>query len=227
MKEKILIIEDDEKIVDLISLYLKNEEFDVLVASDGKSGIEKSEQESPDLIILDLMLPRLNGFEVASSIRSKSNTPILILTAKDEEVDRIMGLELGADDYVVKPFSPKELIARIKAILRRFNSGDKDHYQEVVGVRDLEIIPQKFEVKKSGNQVKLSLREFNLLLVFAKRPGQVFSRSDLIDQLYNFDDKVVFDRTIDVHIANLRRKLNDKNQELITTVSGVGYKLNE
>ncbi|MFW5884989.1 MAG: response regulator transcription factor [Patescibacteria group bacterium] len=227
MKKKILIVEDDEKIVDLISLYFKKEGFDVSTAKDGRKGLEKVEQERPDLVILDLMLPKMDGFQVAKSIRSRSNLPIIILTAKDEEVDKVMGLELGADDYVVKPFSPKELMARTKAILRRLHPENKDQKKDVVRMKNIEIDPEKFTVKKDSSYINLSVREFNLLMVFAQNPGRVFSRSDLMHQIYTFDDKVVFDRTIDVHIANLRRKLNDKKQEIIITVSGVGYKLNE
>jgi DNA-binding response OmpR family regulator len=227
MNKKILIIEDDNKIVNLISLYLKKEGFGVSVSLDGKDGIEKAEKENPDLIILDLMLPKMNGFSVAKSIRSKSNVPILILTAKDDEVDRITGLELGADDYVIKPFSPKELIARIKAVLRRFNPEGQPKNRKIIAISDLQIIPDRFEVRKNETPVCLSLKEFNLLLVLAQDPGRVFPRSELLRQIYALDEKIVFDRTIDVHIANLRRKLNDKNQELIATVSGVGYKLND
>ncbi len=225
MREKILIIEDDEKISDLLKLYLEKEGFKVEVAKDGKIGILKFSRENPDLLILDLMLPEVDGLTVARSIRAKSDIPIIMLTAKDEEMDKIVGLEIGADDYMIKPFSPKELIARVKAVLRRTYTTKKD--KPIIKIRDLEISQDKFEVKKNSKNIELTRREFKLLLALAQSPGKVFSRSDLMRSIYSDDDEVVFDRTIDVHIANLRRKLNDKKSNLIITIKGVGYKLKE
>ncbi len=225
MHEKILIIEDDEKISDLIKLYLDKDRFKVITANNGKKGMEKINKENPDLIILDLMLPEIDGLTIAKSVREKNNIPIIMLTAKDEEADKIVGLEIGADDYVAKPFSPKELVARVKAVLRRSSTGTIPDNKKTIKINGLEIIPEKFEVKRFGKLVNLTKREFNLLLAFAQQPGVVFSRSDLMRKIYTFDDEVIFDRTIDVHIANLRQKLNDKSQSLIITVKGVGYKL--
>jgi len=224
MREQILIIEDDEKIADLVKLYLEKERFGVLVASNGQEGLTLFQKESPALIILDLLLPKIDGLTLAKLIRQKNNTPIIMLTAKGEEIDKVVGLELGADDYIVKPFSPKELVARVKAVLRRAYEVKKS--DQLVKVRDLEINQEKFEVKKNGKKITLTRREFNLLLALAKTPGKVFSRSDLLDTVYSVDDEV-FDRTIDVHITNLRRKLGDKEQKLIKTITGVGYKLQE
>jgi len=224
MREQILIIEDDEKIADLVKLYLEKERFGVLVAYDGQEGLTLFQKESPTLIILDLLLPKIDGLTLAKLVRQKSNTPIIMLTAKGEEIDKVVGLELGADDYIVKPFSPKELVARVRAVLRRAYEVKKS--DQLVKVGDLEINQEKFEVKKNGKKITLTRREFNLLLALAKTPGKVFSRSDLLDTVYSVDDEV-FDRTIDVHITNLRRKLGDKEQKLIKTITGVGYKLYE
>ena len=227
MREKILIIEDDIKISDLVKLYLEKDGFRVAVANDGKQGLEKIAKENPDLIILDLMLPEIDGLTIAKSVRAESHIPIIMLTAKDEETDKIVGLEIGADDYVTKPFSPKELIARVKALLRRCSTDAIVDNKKAVRINGLEIIPERFEVKRFGKQINLTRREFNLLLALAQKPGVVFSRSDLMRKIYTFDDEVVFDRTIDVHIANLRQKLNDKSQNLIITIKGVGYKLKQ
>ena len=227
MREKILIIEDDDKISDLVKLYLEKDGFVVAQAGDGKEGLEKFAKEKPDLIILDLMLPEIDGLTVAKSVRAKNNTPIIMLTAKDEETDKIVGLEIGADDYVSKPFSPKELVARVKAVLRRSALDESKDVEKTIKTKGLEIVPEKFAVKKNGKQIKLTRREFNLLLVLAQRPGVIFTRADLMRKIYTQTDTEVFDRTIDVHIANLRHKLNDKNQNMIETIKGVGYKLKE
>lgn len=227
MREKILIIEDDEKISDLVKLYLEKDSFTVFQAVDGREGLEKFSKEKPDLIILDLMLPEIDGLTIAKSVRAKNSTPIIILTAKDEEIDKIVGLEIGADDYVSKPFSPKELVARVKAVLRRSILDELTNDKKTIKIKELEIVPEKFEVRKNGKQIKLTRREFNLLLVLARRPGVIFTRTDLMRKIYTQTDTEVFDRTIDVHIANLRQKLNDKDKNTIETIKGVGYKLKE
>ncbi|MDZ7612276.1 MAG: response regulator transcription factor [Candidatus Moranbacteria bacterium] len=227
MNEKILIIEDDKKIADLVKLYLEKDSFKVLVANDGEQGLERATKENPDLIILDLMLPETDGLTIARSVREKNNTPIIMLTAKDEETDKVVGLEVGADDYVAKPFSPKELVARVKAVLRRSLFAESPNSNKIIKIKNLVIDREKFEVKKGGRAIDLTRREFNLLLVLAQKPGAIFSRTDLMRKIYALTEEEVFDRTIDVHIANLRRKLNDKNQSLITTIKGVGYKLKE
>ena len=226
MRERILIIEDDEKISDLVKLYLEKDGFKVAQAHDGQVGLEKFAKEKPELIILDLMLPEIDGLTIAKAVRAKNNTPIIMLTAKDEETDKIVGLEIGADDYVSKPFSPKELVARVKAVLRRCKS-DETKDQGMIKTKELEIVPEKFEVIKNGKQIRLTRREFNLLLALAHRPGVIFTRADLMRKIYTQADTEVFDRTIDVHIANLRQKLNDKSQNIIETIKGVGYRLKE
>jgi len=226
MREKILIIEDDKKIAELVKLYLEREDFEVAIAGTGKDGLEKFSKISPQLVILDLMLPETDGLTVAKTIRSNNDCPIIMLTAKDEESDKIVGLELGADDYISKPFSPKEMVARVKAVLRRAYK-EKKTENEIIKIKDLEIYPAKFEVKKRGKKINLTRREFKLLLAFAGSPGKMFSRSELMKGIYTMDDEIVFDRTIDVHVANLRKKINDKEQRLIVTISGMGYKLTE
>lgn len=228
MHEKILIVEDDKKIADLVKLYLEKDGFKAVLAEDGNQGLEKINQEDPDLIILDLMLPETDGLTIAKSVRENSNTPIIMLTAKDEETDKIVGLEIGADDYVAKPFSPKELVARVKAVLRRSLFAESPNSKKIIKIKNLVIDREKFEVKKSGRSIDLTRREFNLLLVLTQKPGAIFSRTDLMRKIYALtEEEEVFDRTIDVHIANLRRKLNDKSQNLIITIKGVGYKLKE
>jgi len=226
MKRKILIIEDDRKIAELIKLYLEKENFETIIICDGKEGLENFFKESPQLVILDLMLPKIDGLTIAKNVRLKSDCPIIMLTAKDEESDKIIGLELGADDYISKPFSPKEMVARVKAVMRRAYKGQKIE-NEIIKIKNLEIYPAKFEVKKGGKKINLTRREFKLLLAFADNPGKMFSRNELMKEIYTIDDEIVFDRTIDVHIANLRKKINDKNQRLIITITGMGYKLAE
>lgn len=224
MKTHILIVEDDEKIANLVRLYLEKEQFGVLVAHDGEEGFSVFKKEQPALIILDLLLPKIDGLTLAKQIRQISDIPIIMLTAKGEEIDKVVGLEIGADDYIAKPFSPRELVARVKAVLRRTHETKKE--QTIIKVEDLKINQEKFEVDKNGKKIALTRREFKLLLVLAENPGKVFSRSELLDSVYSIDDEV-FDRTIDVHIANLRHKLGDKEQNLIKTIPGVGYKLQE
>ncbi|MDD4106728.1 MAG: response regulator transcription factor [Candidatus Shapirobacteria bacterium] len=224
MKVKILIIEDDPKIADLVSLYLDKEAFGAITARDGKTGLATFQKEKPSLIVLDLMLPELDGISVLKEIRKIDNTPIIILSSKDEETDKIVGLELGADDYVSKPFSPKELIVRIKTVLRR--TADPQPSKQKYHINNLEIDLSRFEVKRDGQLINLTRREFYLLITLARQPGKVFSRSELMDKVYSPDDNV-YDRTIDVHVANLRKKLGDERQNLITTISGIGYKLTD
>ena len=226
---KILIIEDDKKISDLVKLYLENEGFQTSVAYDGRSGLDLFKRESPDFIVLDLMLPEIDGIEVARRIRAESKVPILMLTAKSEEIDKILGLEIGADDYVTKPFSPKELVARIKAILRRvYQEGERDS-SLIIRIRDLEIDQKKYQVKKGDKVIHLSALEFRLLSAMASSPGQVFSRNQLMSKIYDNENEIVFDRTIDVHIKNIRKKLEDNPRDptYIESVFGVGYRFRE
>ena len=225
MKRKIAIIEDDKKIADLVKLYLEKEDFEVFIANDGEKGLEIIAKSAPDLIILDLMLPKIDGLAIAGKVFQEYKIPIIMLTAKGEEIDKIIGLEIGADDYMTKPFSPRELVSRIKAVLRRSESAGRPEKDDIVVIKDLEINPQKFSVKKNGKRIALTRKEFAILLILSKHPGRVFSRQDLMNQIYSIDDEPVFDRTVDVHISNLRNKLKDRAQQLIATVSGIGYKL--
>ncbi len=223
MNKRILIIEDESKIIRLLELYLEKENFTIFTAQDGLRGLEIFQNKKPDLVILDLMIPEKDGISVLKKIRQNNKTPIIILSSKDEETDKIIGLELGADDYVTKPFSPQELVARVKTVLRRFQESDID--SQIYQVKSLKVDPQRFEVKQDGQEINLTLREFDLLLALIKRPGVVYSRTELLDIVYANEAAEVYDRTIDVHISNLRKKLKDHSQELIATIKGVGYKL--
>jgi len=225
MKRKIVIIEDDNKIADLVKLYLEKEDFEVFIANDGEKGLEIVKKTVPDLIILDLMLPKIDGLTIARKIFQEDKIPIIMLTAKGEEIDKIIGLEMGADDYVTKPFSPRELVSRVRVVLRRSEYAGKPEKDDIIAINDLEINPQKFTVKKNGQKISLTRKEFTILFILSKHPGRVFSRQDLLNQIYTIDDEPVFDRTIDVHISNLRNKLKDRKQQLIATISGIGYKL--
>ena len=226
---KILIIEDDKKISDLVKLYLENEGYQTSVAYDGRSGLDLFKSESPDFIVLDLMLPEIDGIEVARRIRTDSKVPILMLTAKSEEIDKVLGLEIGADDYVTKPFSPKELVARIKAILRRVYQEGESETSQIIRIKDLEIDYKKYQVKKGDEVIHLSALEFRLLCALASSPGHVYSRNQLMSKIYDNENEIVFDRTIDVHIKNIRKKLEDNPRDptYIESVFGVGYRFRE
>lgn len=223
MKQRILIIEDEAKIIKLLKLYLEKENFKTLTAQDGSQGLSIFRDKQPDLVILDLMLPRKDGISLLKEIRQTHDTPVIILSSKDEETDKVIGLELGADDYVTKPFSPKELVARIKSVLRRFQQSEIS--PQIYQVKNLKVDPQRFEVKQNEQKINLTRREFDVLLALIKHPGVVYSRAELLDIVYANEAAEVYDRTIDVHISNLRKKLKDHNQELIATIKGVGYKL--
>lgn len=227
MKKTILIIEDDFKIADLIRIYLEKENYRSLIANDGISGLEMALKVKPDLIILDRMLPGMEGLDVLRSVRKEHDVPILILSAKADEMEKIIGLEVGADDYLSKPFSPKELIARVKAILRRSTAANSTINTLKVG--ELELNSEKFQAKYFGKIIELSPLEFKILYTLTKDPGRVFSRKQLMEAAYESSQNIVFDRTIDAHIKNLRRKLKDnsKKPKLIASVFGIGYKLIE
>lgn len=218
---RILVIEDEGKIAEIVEAYLEKEGFQVIVAETGEKALAAVKQGF-DLIILDLMLPDMEGEDICQTIREDSDVPIIMLTAKSEEEDRIKGLGIGADDYVVKPFSPRELVARVKALLRR-SKGAK----EVISFNnsDLVIDAAKFEVRKKGKQVVLTPTEFKLLQCVADRPGQVFSRLQLVNVILGYDFEG-YDRTIDAHIKNIRHKIEDnqKTPFYLKTVYGVGYK---
>ncbi len=224
--KKILIVEDDSKIANLIKLYCTQSGFEAALAKSVQSAANQFSSQSPDLIILDLMLPGSDGEDGVSflkSIRKESSVPVIVVSSRDEEVDRVVCLELGADDYVTKPFSPKELIARVKAVLRRSSLANSS--EKMIEVGDLKIDLEKVEVRLADEPVALTKKEFFLLVALAKNPGKVYSREQLIEMIYDLNEMDIYDRTIDVHVANLRKKLGDDHQSLIKTVKGLGYKL--
>lgn len=220
--KKILIVEDEESIRNLVKLYLKKAEFEVIEAKDGRDALLKFETEKPNLVILDLMIPYISGENVAKEIRKRSNVPIIMLTAKADEENRITGLEIGADDYVVKPFSPRELVLRVKNILKRSYQDENN-----IIIKDLEIIPKEMKVLKNGEEIEFTTREFKILFTLAKKAPAVLSREEIMDEIYDEYDDVVFDRTIDVFIKNIRKKLKDdpKNPNYIESVYGAGYRM--
>ncbi len=216
----VVVVEDDPHIADLVDLYLRREGFRVLLAVDGEKGLQIFKQEDPSIVILDVGLPgSLDGFDVCREIRSGSSVPVLFLTARDDEVDRILGLELGADDYLVKPFSPRELVARVRAILRRTREGPAP--QEVIAVGDLEVDLRRREARQAGVVVALTTREFDLLAFLANNVGLALSRQQLLDGVWG-SDWYGDERTVDVHVAQLRKKLGPELP--LATVWGVGYR---
>ncbi|MBR4586725.1 MAG: response regulator transcription factor [Lachnospiraceae bacterium] len=228
-KQKILIVDDDENIAELISLYLIKECFDCMTVYDGQSAINAFDVYSPDLIMLDLMLPGKDGYEVCREIRKKSRTPIIMLSAKGEVFDKVLGLELGADDYMIKPFDPKELVARVKAVLRRTgvpSAPAKDmtqHTGEYVSYPDLTVNLSNYSVIYMGKPLEMPPKELELLYYLAKTPNRVHTREELLDQLWGYDYHGDT-RTVDVHIKRLREKIKDHEKWALSTVWGVGYK---
>jgi len=224
-KGRILIVEDDRDIVEMIEYNLKMEGYETLSASDGKTGAELAQKEQPGLIILDIMLPIMDGFEVCRILKQKDVTadiPIIILSAKSQETDKIVGLELGADDYITKPFSPRELLARVKAVLRRgkaVKAGSRIERKDVI----IDIARHKVTVR--GKEILLTLTEFKLLEFMARHCGEVVSRNQILDSAFG-PDSMVIDRTVDAHIKSLRQKL-DKVKDCIETIRGVGYRFRE
>ncbi len=228
MTGPILIVEDDKKTASLLSLYLEREGFETVVAYDGQQALELARRHNPIFVILDLMLPRVDGWEVCRQLRQSSDVPILILSAREEEVDRVSGLTLGADDYVVKPFSPRELVARVKAILRRGRLAT-DKGNRPLSFRGLVLNQEKRKVTLNGNPVLLTSHEFNLLEALMNSPGRVFTREELLAHLYPRHEAVVIDRVVDVHIGKLRQKIekDPANPKYILTVRGIGYQFVE
>ncbi len=220
-KETILLVDDERNIVDLARMYLEQEGFKVEAAYDGQMALDKSKSLQPALVVLDLMLPAVDGWEVCRRIRSYSDVPIIMLTARDEDVDKIVGLELGADDYLTKPFNPRELVARVKAILRR--AGREPSSARPISLGDLAIDPARREVMLAGQPIDLRTQEFDLLLVLAENRGLVLSRDKLLELAWGYDFAGQT-RTVDVHVAHLRDKLAGSSVQ-IETVWGVGYKL--
>jgi DNA-binding response OmpR family regulator len=222
--KKILIVEDEKDMVTGLKFNLEARDYTVIVAYDGETGYQKALAEKPDLVILDLMLPKLNGYEVCKSLKKEiPDLPIIMLTAKSQEDEIVTGLEIGADDYITKPFSVLELLARIKALFRRIKSGSE--IPEVHRFGDLEINFKKYEARKKGKPLKLSPREFELLKWFIEREGEIVSRDELLNQVWGYDS-FPNTRTIDTHVAKLRHKIEDNPEEpkLIVTIHGIGYK---
>jgi DNA-binding response OmpR family regulator len=220
--ERILVVDDEPNIVDLARMYLEREGYRVDSAADGIQALEMIENREPALVVLDLMLPEVDGFEVCRQTRAKSEVPIIMLTARDDDVDKIVGLELGADDYLTKPFNPRELVARIKAILRRADRSRRSD-DSPIHLANLTIDPARREVTVDGKPVELRAKEFDLLLTFAENKGIVLSREQLLNLAWGYDFYGQT-RTVDVHVAHLRKRLKG-SQAKIETVTGVGYKL--
>ena len=228
MTGPVLIVEDDKKTASLVALYLEREGFRTIIAYDGQQALELAYRHKPIFVILDLMLPVVDGWEVCRQLRQSSDVPILILTAREEEADRVSGLTLGADDYVVKPFSPRELVARVKAILRRGRLGPtKD--KKVLSYEGLVLHLEKRKVTLDGRPVQLTRHEFNLLQTLMAAPGKVFTRDELLAHLYPRHEAIVIDRVVDVHIGKLRQKIekDQTNPRYILTVRGIGYQFVE
>jgi len=221
-EKKVLVVDDDVKTVELVKLYLERDGYQVLTAYDGIEALRLARESRPDLIVLDLMLPDIDGLEVCRTLRHESDVPIIMLTARTTDQDKLTGLDLGADDYVSKPFSPKELAARVRAVLRRL-PGERG--PEEIKSGELSMNFAKHEAWFAGRPLDLTSVEFKLLGVLAKEPGRVFSRASLIEEALGYDFEG-FDRTIDVHILNLRRKLelDPSHPKYVKTVYGVGYK---
>ena len=221
--ELILLVDDEANIIELASMYLQKEGFRIISSEDGLSALQMARSENPTLIVLDLMLPKLDGWEVCKQLRAESNVPILMLTARDEDIDKIVGLELGADDYMTKPFNPRELVARVKAILRRTEAPRPQTDRETLQIGNLKLDVASRTVHVGGDLVDLRTKEFDLLLTLMENKDIVLSREKLLDLVWGFDFYGQT-RTVDVHVAHLRHKLNGSTA-LIETVWGVGYKL--
>lgn len=226
MAHKILVVDDELDIVKVVRAYLEQASFRVLTASDGQQALAAFRHERPDLVILDLSLPSLDGLDVCRAIRRESNTPVIMLTARVEETDRLVGLEIGADDYITKPFSPREVVARVRTVLRRVGAADGS--PEVVTAGDLVIDGVKHEARLGGRLLELTPSEFSLLNALAAQPGRAFSRAELLDAALG-ETYQGYQRSIDQHVKNLRQKLGDEPRDprYILTVFGVGYKFNE
>ena len=220
---RILVVDDEPKIVRLVRDYLEHGGFEVIVARDGREALMRARTEHPDLVVLDLGLPGLDGLDVTRSLRHDSTVPLIMLTARDTETDKVLGLELGADDYLTKPFSPRELVARIRAVLRRHGRAAAD---ETIRVGELLVDVPRLRAEVSGRQVALTASEFELLATMARQPGRVFTRSQLLDAIHGQAIES-YERAIDAHIKNIRRKLepDPRRPRYLLTVYGVGYRL--
>ncbi len=230
-KKKILIVDDDANIAELISLYLTKECFQCEIAEDGETALTKHENFHPDLILLDIMLPGMDGYDVCREIRKQYTTPIIMLSAKGEVFDKVLGLELGADDYIIKPFDTKEIVARVKAVLRRYQGQQEsvkvlaaaNEQEEIVRYPDLVISLSNYSVTYLGTLIEMPPKELELLYFLASHPNQVFTREQLLDRIWGYD-YIGETRTVDVHIKRIREKINDHDQWALSTVWGIGYK---
>jgi two-component system response regulator VicR len=223
---KILVVDDEHNIVDILKVNLEREGYTVLAAYDGLQALDIASTQNPDLVILDCMLPKMDGFDVCRKLRQHTNIPILMLTAKSEEIDKVLGLELGADDYITKPFSVREVLARVKAQLRRitFLENSKEDTSKVLSLGDIEIDTDRYEIKLAGKIIDLTLREFELVLFLAKNKGQVFSREALLEKVWGYEYYGDV-RTVDVTVRRTREKLepDQQNYKYVLTKRGVGY----
>ena len=221
---KILIVDDDASICDMLKIYFEKEGYDVKIAGDGLEGINFFKMYDPDLVLLDIMLPKKDGWQVCREIREMSSKPIIMLTAKGEVFDKVLGLELGADDFMVKPFETKELSARVKAVLRRYSAHDNQNDDETIKFDNIEISRQKYELKLNGKSVDIPPKELELLYFLASNYNRVFTRDQLLDKVWGFD-YLGDSRTVDVHVKRLREKLEGVSDKwILKTVWGVGYK---
>lgn len=227
VKQKILIVDDDNNIAELISLYLTKECYDTKIVNDGEQALIAFEHYKPNMLLLDLMLPGIDGYQVCREIRAKSDVPIIMLSAKGEVFDKVLGLELGADDYILKPFDSKELVARVKAVLRRFQPAKPEAYASVdikcVEYPGLIVNLSNYSVTYDGQQIDMPPKELELLYFLASSPNQVFTREQLLDNIWGYE-YVGNTRTVDVHVKRLREKIKDKPTWRIATVWGIGYK---
>lgn len=225
-KQKILIVDDDVNIAELISLYLTKECYDTQMVHDGEEALQLYEQYAPNLILLDLMLPGIDGYQVCREIRTKSNVPIIMLSAKGEIFDKVLGLELGADDYIMKPFDSKELVARVKAVLRRYQPAKQEPAApdiKCVEYPDLVINQSNYSVIYQGTRIDMPPKELELLYFLASSPNQVFTREQLLDHIWGYE-YIGDTRTVDVHVKRLREKIKDHKSWSLATVWGIGYK---
>ena len=225
-KQRILIVDDDVNIAELISLYLTKECFDTMMVHDGLQVLDAFDQYKPNLVLLDLMLPGMDGYQICRELRSKSSVPIIILSAKGEVFDKVLGLELGADDYLMKPFDTKELVARVKAVLRRFQTTKSDHQStntQIVEFPDLVVSLSNYSVIYEGKKIDMPPKELELLFFLASSPNHVFTREQLLDHIWGYE-YAGDTRTVDVHVKRLREKINDHPSWSVATVWGIGYK---
>jgi two-component system, OmpR family, alkaline phosphatase synthesis response regulator PhoP len=224
----VLVVDDEPKIVDVVREYLEHAGFSVRTAGDGPAALERARALAPDLIVLDLGLPGLDGLDVARQLRRSSRVPVIILTARGDEVDRIIGLELGADDYLVKPFSPRELVARVRAVLRRVDERDTVGEDEPIVRGDVVVDPARRRVTVAGRPVELTPTEFDLLAHLARQPGRVFTRAQLLTAIHGVAVES-YERAVDAHIKNLRRKLepDPRRPRYVLTAHGIGYRFND